>query len=179
MFIEPFVVRLARTEGVGLRIIVRHSTGGAGSAIAALRQYVVDLQRGRTDYADILVVAIDANSVGVAGRRKQIQRVTGNYAGTVVMAIPDPHVEAWLLADPRALPLALGEAREIDVPATATNWKAELSKACSTLGTTAVAGGIEYANAIAGHMRVTVAGQNQPTIATFTSDLQAAIRRLS
>lgn len=60
---------------------------------------MTDLARGAEPYLDILVVAVDANCFGVRQRQNDVRKAIGDsYAGQVVVATPDPHIERWYLA---------------------------------------------------------------------------------
>lgn len=106
--ITPLVRRIAAEEGVQVSVDERNATGGIPAALAKLRQYGRDLQRG-LDYHEVLVIAIDGNCGTYSSRRDQVADLVGEeYAGCLVVAVPDPHVERWYLAAPRALQQAAG-----------------------------------------------------------------------
>lgn len=92
--LHALVERLAAEESVQVGIEVRNAEGGAARALAALKQYGIDLERGVDRFVDVLLVAIDGNCHGGAKRRKQIEAVLRDrYPGRLVSAVPDPHVE--------------------------------------------------------------------------------------
>ena len=57
---------------------------------------------------DLLVVATDSNCKGYVQAREEIRAAGGDDAGSVVYAIPDPHIERWLLIDSAAFKAVFG-----------------------------------------------------------------------
>lgn len=177
-FLPPLIDRLAVSLEIEVRTHVRHAAGGAGAALTALRQYARDLTRGSVQYVDILVAAVDGNSYGPAVRKGQIERAADGYAGILVAAVPDPHIEAWFVADRTALPRVLGERGAVNVPGgRRIDYKQVVVAACRELGTLTVAGGVEYAGDIARASDLTRGGQTTPSMRSFVSDMKAALRR--
>jgi len=78
-------------------------------AIKELKKYVRDLQRGRESLPDLLIVATDGNCKGFLERKRQIEEVTKEFTRLVICAIPDPHIERWLLLDSAAFKKVLGK----------------------------------------------------------------------
>lgn len=172
--------RLADEEGIVVGINPRNAQGGSPWVRRALRHYVADLATGHDSFLDVLVVAIDANSDGVAARRQLIKRLVGDsYAGTLVTAIPDPHVECWYLADPYAVSRAIGQSYRVEVPSTikkGQSYKPVLRSAFLQGGVDPPGGGPEYGEAIAAVMDLRVASK-RPELEQFVSDARAALRR--
>ena len=143
--------RSAEEVGVSASTSIRNAEGGSPRVRRALRQYVADLAVGRDSFLEVLVVAIDANSDGVAARRQWIEGLIRNaYAGSLVTAIPDPHVERWYLADPYAVSAAIGQRYCAEVPATlpkGQSYKRVLRSAFLQGGVDPPGGGPEYRRA--------------------------------
>jgi hypothetical protein len=107
-FLRALLCRLAREEGIPLEIEVRNASGGHGRAIRELREFVRELRAGASALPDLLVVAVDANCKGYGDRRKEIDGAVGELKDWTVCAVPDPHVERWLLVDSAAFKAVLG-----------------------------------------------------------------------
>lgn len=176
----PIIQRVADAESVAIDIRIRSAQGGSGRALDALRRYSADLARGTDEYLAVLVVAIDGNCRGWNERRREIERLLGGFAGLVVVAIPDPHVELWYLADPQALPRVLGGSFTAVVPAQKCErhrYKQVLREACRQGGVEPVAGGVEYGEEVARQMDLAVAAANNPAFARFLDDSRLALRQ--
>src|SRR3954467_13274270 len=71
--------------------------GGHGRAISELRQYIRDLSGAHEVLPDLLVIAIDANCKGHGERQAEINSALQGMTVPTLSAIPDPHIERWLL----------------------------------------------------------------------------------
>lgn len=179
--LNPLIGRISGEEGVDSEVVERSSAGGAAAAARNLRSYISDLSLGRVEYLDVLVVARDGNCRGFGVRKRETEKIVqGRFAGSLVLAVPDPHIEKWYLADPRAPAKAIGESGFADVPARKCErhrYKKALSDAFEQLELTLAAGGIEYGTEIARCMDLDLASRNEPTLQRFISDLRSALRR--
>ena len=100
-FVVGVLERVALTLGVSIDVNVRNAVGGHGAVVGSLRRYVRDVARGRDTFAEVLVVAIDGNCQGSHRVKRAIREVAQRevYAGLVVCAVPNPHIELWYLLD--------------------------------------------------------------------------------
>ncbi len=109
--ITALIRRLARELGVAIRISTSSARGGHGRVRTELRHFQRDFPR-IGDRTDLLVVAIDANCQGFQEARNSIRELIEiRLFPTFVLAIPDPHIERWLLAEPEASTLQPAPAR--------------------------------------------------------------------
>jgi hypothetical protein len=107
-FIRSLVRRCAAERDIREELRVRNSRGGAGRAISEFKawQRSVAVGGGGTD---LLILAVDANDHGLAARLEEMDSaVDRGVFPFVVLACPDPYVEAWYVADPLAFPAAFG-----------------------------------------------------------------------
>jgi hypothetical protein len=180
--LRPLIERLAADEGVDVQVEERSAVGGVGVTKRALRSYVVDLAAGREPFLEALVVARDGDCRGGTMRREEIARVVGNrYAGRLVVAVPEPHVEIWYLADPRAVARAVGSDVTADVPTLKcerNRYKRALRQAFVGVGITPVAGGVEYGRQIAEGMDLALACRNDSSLARFVADVRGCLRAI-
>jgi hypothetical protein len=181
-FIPTLLHRIAELEQIPIEVHERSAIGGLGTALRSLRRYVRDLGRGADDFLEVLVVAVDANCHGVRDRRRHIEEIVkAYYAGVLVVATPDPHIERWYLADPFAIGRVLGQRYAAQVPAQKCErhrYKRALREAFLAIGVDPPAGGIVYGEDIALAMDLREA-ERQPDLARFISDYRAAIRQLA
>src|SRR3989442_1508810 len=103
------VKRLATEMGVDVRLTVRSSTGGHGTMVNELEQLLRELKTGQTALPDLVVVGRDANCQGYQECRKSLEEGLKNLVMPPrVFALPDPHIERWLLDDSAAFKKVLG-----------------------------------------------------------------------
>ena len=152
--------------------------------IGEYERFVRDYARGRTLSPDALVVAMDGNSRGPAAVISQLNGITqrSGYAGRVVYAVPDPHIEKWYMADSRACQTVLGTAHPPQCPADKRgkgDYKKALIAAINSTGVVPLLGGAEYAADIVAQMNLYDAGKNDASLGRFLDDMRNALRSLS
>ncbi|EQD69782.1 hypothetical protein B1A_06645, partial [mine drainage metagenome] len=126
-----------------------NATGGHGQVLAALKRFVNDIKLRQVRVPELIVVAIDANCHGYNGRKQEIVGIYGQLAVPVTYAIPDPHIERWLLLDSAAFKSALGVGCRAPTQKCQRDlYKSLLRDAVEKTGVTPLLGGIEYADEI-------------------------------
>ncbi len=176
---RALVRRIARE----LQLEVSIHTATASSGIPRLKQELrvfQSLVARRAGTPDLLVILIDANDVGPAARRSEIEDVldTTVFPGFVI-GTPNPCVERWLLADPASFSRIFGVQPIVGATNVGRAWKDRLIKALEAAGQIVMQGGAEFAEEIVEPMDFYQAGRSDPTIQGFTDDLRAALRRLA
>ena len=186
-FVVALVQRIAAEVGLAtdeLSHDPRNATGGSGSAITELRVFLRDVARGRDRPFDILVVAIDANCERYVEKRNAIQRVVeqAGYPGTVIHAIPDPHIERWYLIDGQSL----SEIIETDIQPPIPPYKCERGRYKQILrdvfrgaGIAAPLGGAEYGPEVAAALDIYMVGRADAGFRHFVDQLRAALTPLA
>ena len=110
---------------------------------------------------DLLVIASDANCSTFVKKRKQIEGHLEEYAGRFALALPDPHIEHWLLLDPKALQKGVGIPKGIALPQYKCDknyYKTELNRLLmSNEIVPQFPGGIEFAPDIIKHLDMALA----------------------
>src|SRR5258708_630908 len=92
--------RLADEVGLDVKVTVRSSTGGHGLMVNELSQFLRVLAEGRTSMPDLIIVGRDANCQGYQQCRKSLEAALSTHVLPArVFALPDPHIERWLLDD--------------------------------------------------------------------------------
>ncbi len=148
-FLRAMVQRLGREHHVEVAFRPYSVRGGSGKVVRELRRFLSDLQRGRWELPDLLIVGRDANCLGHQKRRQELEPLASNCGCQVVYAIPDPHIERWLLLDSAAFKAVLG--RGCDVPqqkCERKHFKWLLLEAVRAAGVTPLLGGVEYAETL-------------------------------
>ena len=186
-FLTTLAERIAEEVGLaadGLYHDSRSVIGGKGRAISELRCFLLDVGRGLERTFDVLVVAIDSNCQGFVEKRNEIQQVveqTG-YPGTVVCAIPDPHIERWYLADAQALGQAIGADVQPKVPSYKCErgrYKEALREALRQASIVAPLGGAEYGPEVANALNLYIVGKEDTGFKHFVDELRGALRVIS
>jgi hypothetical protein len=174
IFLNALLHRLIRQYKVSVDFKFESARGGHGTAITELKQYVYDLQRGRQELPDILIVAIDGNCKGYLFRKQQIDSAVKGFQGLVICAVPDPHIERWLLLDSAAFKKVLG------VGCTVPTYKCErglykrlLEDAVAHAGEEPYLGGIEYTEAIVNVMDLDHLERTEASLGKLLKDLRS------
>jgi hypothetical protein len=109
-FHEKFVGALFRRfeQEYSVRAVLRpfSSRGGIAQMHGELKYFLRDLERDRQRLPDGVVVVVDANCKGYNQRKALMDRVVAHrpqFKQLVSYAIPDPHIERWMLVDPRGV----------------------------------------------------------------------------
>ena len=101
--------RFSGEHKVDVKIINRSVRGGHGKVITELKAFLNGIHRGKETFPDLLVVVTDANCKGFVERRREIDEAGDLFKGFMIYAIPDPHIERWLLLDSSAFKTVFGK----------------------------------------------------------------------
>lgn len=145
IFLSALIRRLAEQYHLEVSTVVRTARGGHGRVLSELAQFRRDLQRRRADLPDMLVIATDGNCKGYAERRREVDAAIADIASVVVCAIPDPHIERWLLLDSAAFKDVVGKGCSApDQKCERGRYKQLLREAVREAGRTPRLGGLEF-----------------------------------
>jgi hypothetical protein len=176
-FLTAILERLASEIGCRIHVTTANARGGHGRALTELRTHQRALLVGGGT-PDLLVVAIDANcSSWKKVRNDVLQIIDPATFPAHVLAVPDPHVERWYLADPPAL-VAVAEAsvsstrRKCD----RDEYKQILVNALRAAGHPVSLGGAEFAAEIVAEMDFFRAGKNEPSLKHFIDELRGLMK---
>ena len=182
VFVEDFgheqvlkilIQRIAAEFGQQISLTWGNTRNGHGAVVTELKQFLRDLQRGRGSFPDLIVVATDGNCMGFAGRRKQITDLTVQVSARVVCAIPDPHIERWLMIDSAAFKFVFGLGCDApDQKCNRDRYKHLLVQAIRKSGVFPSLGGIEYAEEIVSAIDLDRATAVDPSMGRFLGDLR-------
>ena len=173
--IGPLVRRIADEADVAVRLDWRSATGGRPLLVREFERFLRDLERQNGPAPDLVVIATDANCAGLAQREQEIP--ARNPAFPVVTAIPDPHVERWLLLDGAAFKAVFGAGCSApDMKCARDRYKEQLIQAMRNAGVAPSLGGIEYAADIVRHMNLDRAAQADRSFRRFADALRTAFR---
>ena len=173
--IGALVRRIAAEFNIVARLDWRSAVGGHGKVVTDLANYMRDLKRQGSPWPDLIVAATDANCKGLNERGKEIGHL--DAPTPVILAIPDPHIERWLLLDGAAFKAVFGTGCDApDQKCDRGRYKQQLIEAIHTAGTTPLLGGIEYAEDIVKEMNIDRASRLDRSFKRFVEDLRDAFQ---
>lgn len=169
--IGALVRRIAAECGVSVRLDWRSAVGGYGRVITELGDYMRDLKRQGSPWPDLIVAATDANCKGLNERVREIG--SSDTPAPMILAIPEPHIERWLLLDGAAFKSVLGTGCDApDQKCDRGRYKQRLIESIHAAGTTPLLGGIEYAEDIVMAMDIGRASRLDRSFKRFVEDLR-------
>ena len=177
LIVQPLVNRIIEKHHVAARLTWRNALGGHGKVVQELDVYLRDLNRWRGSWPSLIIVATDANCIGLNNRVKDVKRHVQISRAPVVLAVPDPHVERWLLLDGAAFKTAVGFGCDApDRKCNRNRYKERLIDAVHGAGITPNLGGLEYAEDIVLNMDIDRAAQADKSLARFVDELSTVCR---
>lgn len=179
--ITALVLRMATESGLAVVCRVSNARGGHGRVLSELTRYLHDIEKGReTGIPDIFIVAIDANCKGFNTRKKEIQAaIPESFTGITVYAIPNPHIERWMLLDSATFKTALGKGCSAPKQkCDKDRYKMLLANAVQEAGLMPILGGLEHADAIVENMDINAAMKTDKSFKHFIDQLRNQFNRL-
>jgi len=176
-FLGALLQRLAEENGVAIRLDWRNARRGHGAVVKEFRQYLRDVQRQGDEQPDLIVAATDANCKGLRERTNALSGVTQSVDLKIVFAVPDPHIERWLLVDSGAFKKVFGRGCNApDQKCERARYKKMLIDAIRESGITPSLGGIEYAEDIVKEMDLGQAARNDASLQRLLEEFNAVFR---
>jgi hypothetical protein len=176
-FIGAMLRRFADHYGVGVKSRFLSSQGGLPRMHYEFRTFLRDLSRQQQDLPGSIMVVVDANCQGHKGRKELMESVLDPYPQfhqLVSYAIPDPHIERWMLVDPGAFRSVFGRGCTLPAIKCAKNeYKKLLRKEIRASGIEAPLGGEEFAEDIVMAMDLNRAEAHEPSLGLFLKSLKA------
>jgi hypothetical protein len=175
--IGALVNRVAHNCGIQIRLDWRNARHGYGAVVQELSVYLRDFKRQAGPLPDLIIVGTDANCKGLNERIGEIQEQEAPVP--IILAVPDPHIERWLLLDGAAFRAVFGRGCDApDMKCSRNRYKQLLIEAIYAAGVTPSLGGIEFAEDIIQHMDLDRAAQSDRSFQRFFEELRDALRRL-
>jgi len=179
-FHEKFIGALLQRFGVdyGVSVTARFlsSQGGLSRMHNEFKVFLRDLARQQQPLPDAIIVAVDANCQGYNGRKDLMDAVLTPYPEfqqLVSYAIPDPHIERWMLVDPLAFQAVFDRGCTLPAIKCAKNeYKKLLRKEILASGIEAPLGGEEYAEDIVKAMNLGQVEVREASLGLFLKTLK-------
>lgn len=182
-FVGTIIERLAREYNVVVDTHPYSVRGGFAKVHSELGEFLRDLDRDREGLPDAILVATDANCSGFVDRKNLVEGVINRFPQFQYLthyAIPDPHIERWMLIDPAAFRSVFGKGCALPVRKCERGfYKRLLTEEILKAGIRPLLGGREYASEIVNNMDLTAAGRAEPSFGRFLDDLKHLFRRWS
>ena len=125
------------------------SRGGLARVHHEFDTFLTDVDGDRASTPDLIVIATDSNCMGYLKRRQQLEKVALKYPrlkDLIAYAIPDPHIERWLMADPDGFKEVLGKGCTLPkMKCEKDEYKRLLDQSVRDAGVRPILGGLEYA----------------------------------
>ena len=182
-FARALLKRLGSEFGQKLSINTVSGRGGHGQALTEFRAWQRAVTSGHGishQIPDLLVLLIDANSVGWAQMHREIgQTVDPSVFPRYAIGCPDPHIERWCLADPQGVQEVLGIAPPADPDKRERGfYKKLLRQTILDARQPILTNEMEYAPDLVDAMDLFRAGKNQPSLKHFVDEIRTALQQL-
>ena len=173
-FVRALLGRLEREYGVSFDVSPRSAMRGGDAVRSEIRQYLTDIRQDRQSLPDLIIIAKDANCQKCATVRRELDAfVNTGLRDLLVYAIPDPHIERWLLLDSRAFKQALGKGCDSpDLKCARDRYKHQLAQAVRNAGARPLLGGIEHTDEIVAHMDLEAVAKSDESFREFLHSLR-------
>lgn len=173
IIIGTLIARLAQEEGVDIQLDWRNTRGGFGKVKQEFREFTNDLKNHGENLPDLIVVATDSNCKGPTERGKEF--IAPDFlAGTVplTLALPNPHIERWLLLDGEAFMRVCGKGCSApDQKCNRNRYKKLLREAVLSACLQPTIGGLEWAKDIVRELNMERAQKSDEAFKRFTQEL--------
>lgn len=176
-FVGAMLRRFESEYRVGSSFRILSARGGLPKMAGEFGEFLRDLDKGRLPRPDSVLVVVDANCLGYNERKQVMDRALEPYPQfqqIVDYAIPDPHIERWMLVDETAFRTVFG--RGCTLPAlkcAKDEYKRLLLKEVQASGVEPILGGQEYAEDIVNAMDLGHAETREPSLRLFLRSLRA------
>jgi hypothetical protein len=173
--IGAVVNRVARERNVPVRLDWRNVRHGHGKVAQELKDYLRDLRQQRGLAPDMIIVGTDANCKGLNERINDLG-IPNSPPAPMILAVPDPHIERWLLLDGAAFKAVFGKGCDApDQKCDRDRYKMRLIESIYAAGITPSLGGIEFAEDLVEQMDIDRVARADPSFGRFVDRLRAII----
>ena len=173
--IGALLQRVADQHGITVELRWRNAVRGYGRVVQELANFLRDMRRQGAPWPDLIVAATDANCQGFNARIASIGNL--DFPAPLIVAVPDPHIERWLLLDGAAFREVFGRGcRAPDQKCSRDRYRQKLTDAIHQAGVEPILGGIEYAADIVRHMDLDRAARADTSLQRFLDHLSAIFR---
>ena len=146
--------------------------------MSELRRFLREIEQEHAPLPDLLLIARDANCKGHLPCQNTVRRLVADFRGPVVIAVPDPHVERWLLLDAAAFKTVLGRGCAApDNKCERDRYKQRLIQSILDAGIEPTAGGLEFARQLVDAMNLPRLERKDVSLGHLLQDLREQFKR--
>lgn len=175
-FVGALLARFQREYGVAIDAKFYSARGGLPKMHWEFKEFLKDLGRDIGPLPDCVIVVADANCLGFKDRKEQMERQLDffpQFQQLVSYAIPDPHIERWMLVDPDAFKKVFTRGCTLPtIKCEKDEYKKRLRKEIRDSGIDPPLGGEEYAEDIVNEMDLTKAEIQEASLGLFIQALK-------
>lgn len=176
-FLSALINRLSNEHNIPVNLKTYSSRGGLTRVHYEFNKFLSDVSKLRIQRPHLIVLATDSNCMGYLKRRQQMEEVAnafGDLREVVCYAIPDPHVERWMLVDSHAFKEAVGKGCQPlpKVKCAKDEYKKLLEDEIRKAGKTPLLGGFEYADDIVAQIDLARAEKTEASLEKTLKDLK-------
>jgi hypothetical protein len=172
--IDALVQRFGRDHGIEMHLSWRSARRGHGRVMQEFEEFLRDLAR-QGHLPDMIIVATDANCKGLNERMKELQ--LPNPPAPILFAVPDPHIERWLLLDGAAFKAVFGRGCDApDLKCSRDRYKKRLIDEIKAANIVPSLGAIEFADDIISHLDIGRAARADSSFKRFVDGLNKALQ---
>ena len=175
-FVGAMLHRFGLDYGVAISCRFLSSRGGLPKMQTEFKEFLRDLGRERIAPPDCILAVLDANCAGYNERKGIMDRVLETFPRfqqIVSYAIPDPHIERWMLVDDMAFQAVFGRGCTLPALKCAKNeYKQLLAKEIRDSGVEPLLGGAEFAEDIVNKMNIGRAEVREASLGLFLRALK-------
>ncbi len=174
--IGAIVNRIAEENSLQIELDWRNSVRGFSKVASEFKRYIKDIEGLVGDRPDLIIVASDAHCKGFNSRSKELQ-IQNSYA-PVIQAIPDPHIERWLLLDGAAFKSVFEIGCDApDLKCDRSRYKNLLTSAIKKANVNPSLGGIEFSKDIVNNIDIRRAARADDSFKRFVEQVLAIFRQ--
>ncbi len=166
---------LTKLLPITIKLQVLSARHGRGRALSEMETYLKQVKANLIDRPDAIVIAIDANCKEYQGKKREIDAkipIGLNDLIPVIHAIPDPHVERWMLLDSKAFKTVFGiGCAAPDQKCEKDRYKRLLNNEIKKAGGVVTLGWIEYADDIIQNINIDSIVKNDESIKRFIDEV--------
>jgi hypothetical protein len=178
-FVGALLKRFEFETQAGVTSTFLSSQGGLPRMHSEFKDFLRDLERDRQRLPDSVIVVLDANCKGYNERKGLMDNSLTHYPQfhqLVSYAIPDPHIERWMLVDAKAFQKVFGRGCTLPaVKCAKDEYKRLLRAEIRKSGIEAPLGGEEFAEDIVMGMDLRQAEINEASFGLFLRSLKSLL----
>lgn len=172
-FIKALIYRMLPANSATVKTL--SARRGRGKTLSELERYLKQEEHRRLHQPDAIVAAIDANCKGYNEKKREIDEkipLLIKSSIPVIHAIPDPHIERWMLIDSHAFKKVFGAGCSAPTNKCEKGlYKKILADSITQAGGNTLLGGMEYSQDIVENMDINRIQNLDESLKKFAEEL--------